>query len=54
MTYLIGVDEAGRGPIAGPVVASAVLFPVVDNEVLETIRFIDDSKQFGSNTKLRI
>lgn len=25
---LVGVDEAGRGPLAGPVVAAAVLFPV--------------------------
>ena len=24
---LVGVDEAGRGPLAGPVVAAAVLFP---------------------------
>ncbi len=24
--YLAGVDEAGRGPIAGPVVAAAVVF----------------------------
>jgi ribonuclease HII len=26
--YVAGVDEAGRGPLAGPVVASAVILPV--------------------------
>ena len=38
--FIIGVDEAGRGPLAGPVVAAAV--------VLDTYRFrnrIDDSKK---------
>lgn len=25
--YIVGVDEAGRGPIAGPVVAAAVILP---------------------------
>jgi len=27
ITYVAGVDEAGRGPLAGPVVAAAVVFP---------------------------
>lgn len=26
-TKIVGVDEAGRGPVAGPVVAAAVIFP---------------------------
>lgn len=26
-TYIAGIDEAGRGPLAGPVVAAAVIFP---------------------------
>ncbi|MFV0381869.1 MAG: ribonuclease HII [Breznakia sp.] len=26
-TYVVGLDEAGRGPIAGPLVVAAVIFP---------------------------
>ncbi len=26
-TYIAGVDEVGRGPLAGPVVAAAVILP---------------------------
>ncbi len=40
--YVAGVDEAGRGPLCGPVVAAAVIFPdrMVDIPVI-----IRDSKQ---------
>ncbi|TET68786.1 MAG: ribonuclease HII, partial [Candidatus Zixiibacteriota bacterium] len=27
VNLICGVDEAGRGPLAGPVVAAAVIFP---------------------------
>jgi ribonuclease HII len=38
--HLAGVDEAGRGPLAGPVVAAAVIFDKNTN-----IKGINDSKQ---------
>lgn len=45
---IIGVDEAGRGPLAGPVVAAAVKF-----DTLRFINRIDDSKKLtpGSREK---
>jgi ribonuclease HII len=38
--YIVGIDEAGRGPLAGPVVAAAVIFP--ENSFLDGL---DDSKK---------
>jgi ribonuclease HII len=42
-----GVDEAGRGPLAGPVVAAAVVFQrdFVERESLESLSLLTDSKQ---------
>lgn len=40
VNFIVGVDEAGRGPLAGPVCAAAVLFPK-DFEC----ELINDSKQ---------
>lgn len=37
-----GVDEAGRGPLAGPLVAAAVILPAD-----QTIKGIDDSKKLS-------
>ena len=41
-TLVAGVDEAGRGPLCGPVVAAAVVFPNRDIDIPVVIR---DSKQ---------
>lgn len=40
--YICGIDEAGRGPLAGPVVAGAVILPR-DCDIL----YINDSKQLS-------
>ncbi len=43
-----GVDEAGRGPLCGPVVAAAVVFPRFDVEIPVVIR---DSKQMSEKQR---
>jgi ribonuclease HII len=44
--YIVGIDEAGRGPLAGPVVASAVLLPPKYENPL-----IDDSKKITTKQR---
>lgn len=46
MGYVCGVDEAGRGPLAGPVVAGAVILPK-DCDIL----YINDSKKLGEKKR---
>lgn len=48
---LIGVDEAGRGPLAGPVVVAAVALPKVPSRLLRLIR---DSKQMTPKSRSRL
>ena len=45
-TYVCGVDEAGRGPLAGPVVAAAVIF-----EKARYPRGLDDSKKLSAEMR---
>ncbi len=42
---IVGIDEAGRGPLAGPVVASAVFIDKKDFFLLRKNKFIRDSKE---------
>jgi len=41
---IAGLDEAGRGALAGPVVAAAVLLPLDDEACIDKLRGVDDSK----------
>jgi ribonuclease HII len=47
---LVGVDEAGRGPLAGPVVAAAVVFPAR----CTAVRGLRDSKVLPPKVRLRL
>ena len=49
LTRVAGLDEAGRGPLAGPVVAAAVILPpgtVIDG--------VDDSKRLGAERRAEL
>ena len=45
-SYICGIDEVGRGPLAGPVVAAAVILPKDCN-----ILYINDSKQLSEQKR---
>ena len=47
---LVGVDEAGRGPLAGPVVAAAVVFPCG----CSAVRGLRDSKILPPSVRARL
>lgn len=51
IALLIGVDEAGRGPLAGPVVVAAVSLPKVPSVKLRQIR---DSKMMTPKSRSRL
>jgi len=48
-TYVAGIDEAGRGPLAGPVMAAAVILPAG-----LTIIGVDDSKKLNPGTREKL
>ena len=47
--YICGIDEAGRGPLAGPVVVGAVILP--ENSFIEGI---NDSKKISEKKREKI
>lgn len=48
--YIIGIDEAGRGPLAGPIVAAAILNTgsLADKKILESA---EDSKKLSESIR---
>ncbi len=46
--YIVGVDEVGRGPLAGPVVCAAVVMPLEESDL---IIGVDDSKKLSAKKR---
>ncbi len=47
-TYIAGVDEVGRGPLAGPVVCAAVIMPLDEASLVVGV---DDSKKLSAKKR---
>ena len=47
-TFIAGVDEVGRGPLAGPVVCAAVIMPLEESELVVGV---DDSKKLSKKKR---
>jgi ribonuclease HII len=54
VTWVAGVDEAGRGALAGPVFAAAVLLPLEDSRLLELLEDVRDSKLLTPSARERL
>ncbi len=46
--YIAGVDEVGRGPLAGPVVCCAVIMPLDEDYIIDGV---DDSKKVSEKKR---
>lgn len=49
--YVVGVDEVGRGPWAGPIVAGAVIFDESISEKTEFLEMINSSKKISEKKR---
>ena len=45
---IAGIDEAGRGPLAGPVVCACVIMPMNEDKIIDGI---DDSKKLSEKKR---
>lgn len=51
--FVAGIDEAGRGALAGPVVAAAVILPLDRFDLARTLSEVRDSKQLSPAIRQR-
>jgi ribonuclease HII len=53
LSHIAGLDEAGRGAIAGPVVAAAVILPLDQLDIASRLQGVNDSKQLSAGQRER-
>lgn len=50
-SLIAGVDEVGRGPLAGPVVCCSVIMPLDEDKIIEGV---DDSKKISEKKRIAL
>ncbi len=50
-SFIAGLDEVGRGCLAGPVVAAAVILPLTDADLATNLTGVRDSKQLTAQAR---
>ena len=53
-TFVAGLDEAGRGALAGPVTAAAVILPFDNGQIRESMQGVNDSKQLTAKMREKL
>jgi len=51
---IVGLDEAGRGPLAGPVAAAAVALPLERADLAQALRGVRNSKEMTASQRDRL
>ena len=46
--FIAGIDEAGRGPLAGPVVVAGVIMPLYEGDIIDGV---NDSKKLSAKKR---
>ncbi|TDH66854.1 hypothetical protein CCR75_003123 [Bremia lactucae] len=53
VSVMVGIDEAGRGPVMGPMVYGAAYWPVATNDAMCAMGF-DDSKALSADSRAHL
>lgn len=53
-SLVAGLDEAGRGALAGPLYAAAVVLPAIEDDISQTLFEVRDSKQLSAYDRERL